>query len=80
MTEPTTPDAEPQTEPQTEPQAPTGGSDDGGAALERAEEAIDDARDAGASVAANDDITARDDERAGEYSETPDGESGAPLT
>ena len=80
MTEPTTPDAEPQTDPQTDAPVPTGPSDDGGAALERAEEAIDDARDAGASVAANDDITARDADKAGEYSETPNGEPGAPLT
>ncbi|SDU99821.1 hypothetical protein SAMN04488544_3219 [Microlunatus sagamiharensis] len=76
MSDPTTPDGETRTDPQT----PAGAADDGGAALERAEEAIDDARDAGASVAANDDITARDADKAGEYSETPDGQSGAPLT
>jgi len=76
MSDPTTPDGETRTDPRT----PGGAADDGGAALDRAEEAIDDARDARASVAANDDITALDDERAGEYSETPDGESGAPLT
>lgn len=54
------------------------GDDDGGAALERAQEAIDDAQDAQGSVAAHDDITTRDDAVAGKYSEDPGGEGGHP--
>ena len=51
---------------------------DGGEALERAAESIREARDAEGTVAASDDITSRDDERAGEYSEDPGGEGGHP--
>jgi len=47
-------------------------------ALERAAESIRQARAAEGTVAANDDITARDDERAGENSEDPGGEGGHP--
>jgi hypothetical protein len=61
-------------EPRTDPV----GGDDGGAALERAQEAIDDARDAEGGVAANDDITTHDDAMAGEYSEDAYGEGGHP--
>lgn len=52
--------------------------DDRGAALERAAESIREAQDAEDRVAAHDDITTRDDERAGEYSEDPGGEGGHP--
>jgi hypothetical protein len=55
---------------------PTDG--DHGAALERSAESIRDARDAEGTVAAHDDITARDDERAGEHSEDLDGTGGHP--
>ena len=75
MTEQTTPEPEP-TPASTE--QPDGAGDDGGAALERSAEAIDDAREAEAPVAASDDISARDDEMAGEYSEDPGGEGGHP--
>ena len=54
------------------------GDDDGGAALERAQDAIDEAHDAQGSVAAHDDITSRDEAMAGEYSEDPGGEGGHP--
>jgi hypothetical protein len=53
-------------------------ADDHGAALDRAADAIRDAQEAQGSVAAHDDITSRDDDRAGEYSEDPDGEGGHP--
>ena len=49
-----------------------------GEALDRAAESIRDAKDAEGTVAANDDITAQDDDRAGEYSEDPDGAGGHP--
>ncbi len=52
--------------------------DDQDAALDRAAESIREARDAEGRVAANDDITSRDDERAGAYSEDPEGEGGHP--
>ncbi len=90
MSEPTTSDPATETASQTHPVTesatdsapgqPAGAGDDGGAALDRVEEAISEARDAGTSVAANDDIITRDDEKAGEYSETPEGQGGAPLT
>ena len=64
------------TEPETSP--PVRGADDDGEALERAAAAIREAHEAEGSVAANDDITTRDDERAGEHSEDPDGEGGHP--
>lgn len=54
------------------------GGDDGGAALERAQEAIDEAQEAEGAVAAHDDITSRDDTMAGAYSEDPGGEDGHP--
>ena len=54
------------------------GDDDGGAALERAQDAIDEAHDAQGSVAAHDDITSRDEAMAGEHSEDPGGEGGHP--
>ena len=56
--------------------APT--ADDGGDALDRAAEAIHEARDAEGSVEANDDITSRDDERAEEHSEDPGAEGSHP--
>lgn len=73
MTEQTSPDP-------TSPSAaqPGGAGDDGGEALERSAAAIKDAREAEAPVAASDDITARDDEMAGEYSEDSYGEAGHP--
>lgn len=46
--------------------------------LERAAESIREARDAEGEVAAHDDITTLDDERAGIYSEDPDDEGGHP--
>jgi hypothetical protein len=58
--------------------ASPGVEDDHGAALDRAAESIREAQEAGGSVAAHDDITTRDDERAGEYSEDPNGEGGHP--
>jgi hypothetical protein len=72
-----------------EPDAPTGPgagtpptspgvADDHGEALERSAEAIREARDAEAPVADRDDITVRDDERAGVYSEDVGGEGGHP--
>lgn len=51
--------------------------DDGGAALDRAAAAIDEASEAEAGVAANDDITSRDDERAETHSEDPGVEDGS---
>jgi hypothetical protein len=63
-------------QPETATAAPA--TDDHGDALERSAESIREARDAEGTVAANDDITARDDERAGEYSEDPGGEGGHP--
>lgn len=61
-------------QPATESQLP----DDHGEALERSAASIREAREAEGTVAANDDITTRDDERAGEYSEDPGGEGGHP--
>jgi hypothetical protein len=64
-----------------QPQTTTSGApaeDDQGAALARAGEAIDEARGAEGDVAAHDDITSRDDARAGQHSEDPDGEGGHP--
>ena len=52
--------------------------DDDGAALERSAEAIRDAKDAGGTVAAHEDITSLDDRRAGDQSVDPDGEGGTP--
>ena len=62
----------------TDPAATPGAGDDQGAALDRAADSIREAREAEGGVAANDDITTRDDERAGEYSEDPGGEGGHP--
>ena len=45
---------------------------------ERSAESLREAREAEGTVAASDDITSRDDERAGEYSEDPGGEGGHP--
>ena len=56
----------------------TDARDDQDDALARAAESIREARDAEGAVAANDDITTRDDERAGEHSEDPGGEGGHP--
>jgi hypothetical protein len=44
---------------------------DDGSALDRAATAIHEARDAEGTVAANDDITSRDDERAEQHSDDP---------
>jgi hypothetical protein len=64
---------------QPDPSTSTSGVvDDHGAALERAAQSIREAQDAEGGVAAHDDITTRDDERAGEYSEDPNGEGGHP--
>ena len=52
--------------------------DDQGAALARSAEAIDEARGAEGSVTANDDITSRDEARAGQHSEDPDAEGPTP--
>lgn len=52
--------------------------DDHGAALDRADESIREAKDAAGTVVAHDDITTADDDRAGEYSEDPGGEGGHP--
>ena len=65
------------------PEAETGPAspapDEGGTgALDRAAESIHDAKDAEGAVAANDDITTRDADRAGDYSEDPDGSGGHP--
>lgn len=65
-------------EPTSPSAAQPGAGDDGGEALERSAEAIKDAREAEAPVAATDDITTRDDEMAGEYSEDSYGEAGHP--
>lgn len=64
-------------QPETTP-AETQVADDHGAALERAAESIREAREAGGTVAAHEDITTQDDARAGEHSEDPDGEGGHP--
>ena len=61
-----------------DPPTTSGVEEDQGAALDRAAASIREARDAEGSVAANDDITSRDDERAGVHSEDPDGEGGHP--
>ncbi|HEY0237682.1 MAG TPA: hypothetical protein VGC37_03480 [Friedmanniella sp.] len=53
-------------------------TDDQGAALDRASDAIDEAREAEGRVAASDDITSRDEAHAGEHSEDPDGSGGHP--
>lgn len=65
------------TRPGTSTEDPTT-AEDGGTALERAGEAIREAKDAGGTVAANEDITTLDDQRAGDYSEDPGGEGGHP--
>jgi hypothetical protein len=52
--------------------------DEDGAALRRSAESIREAREAEGGVAASDDITTLDEDRAGEYSEDPDGEGGHP--
>jgi len=52
--------------------------DDQGAALARSAQAIDEARGAEGGVAANDDITSHDEERAGQHSEDPDAEGPTP--
>ncbi|SER08865.1 hypothetical protein [Microlunatus flavus] len=75
MTEQTT---SPEPDPTPAPAAGDPAGDDHGAALERSAEAIDEAREAEAPVAARDDITTRDSEMAGEYSEDPGGEGGHP--
>lgn len=53
-------------------------ADDQSAALDRAAGAIREAKDAEGTVAANEDITSRDDEHAGENSDNPDGGGGLP--
>jgi hypothetical protein len=58
----------------TSPPADAGGTE----ALDQAAKSIRDAKDAEGHVAANDDITTRDDDRAGEHSEDPDGTGGHP--
>ncbi|GAA3564562.1 hypothetical protein GCM10022197_20290 [Microlunatus spumicola] len=65
------------TRPDTSTEDPTR-TEDGGTALEQAGEAIREAKDAGGTVAANEDITTLDAQRAGEYSEDPGGEGGHP--
>jgi hypothetical protein len=52
--------------------------DDAGAALDRSASSIHEAKDAAGTVAAHEDITVRDAERAGEHSEDPDGTGGHP--
>lgn len=64
--------------PAGETPAETTEGDDQGAALERAAESIDTAREAEGRVAANDDITTADQSQAGEHSQSPDGEGGRP--
>lgn len=66
------------TQPETDQPQPAHVADDHGEALERSAESLREAREAEGTVAASDDITSRDDERAGEYSEDPDGEGGHP--
>ena len=61
-----------------QPDTTTDAGDDQDDALARAAESIREARDAEGAVVANDDITTRDDERAGEHSEDPGGEGGHP--
>jgi hypothetical protein len=63
-------------QPQTTAETTT--EDDHGAALERAAGSIQEAREAEGTVAAADDITSQDEERAGEHSPDPDGEGGRP--
>jgi hypothetical protein len=65
----------PTTESPADPSAP---DDDGGAALESSADAIQEAREAEGTVAAADDITSEDDDRAGEHSLDPDGQGGQP--
>lgn len=62
-------------QPDTTAEDPTT-TESGETALGRADEAIREAKDAGGTVAANDDITTLDDQRAGDYSEDPGGEGG----
>jgi hypothetical protein len=66
-------DHQPDHDPATESATATPTVDDD-AALDRSAEAIREARDAEGTVAANDDITSRDDERAEEHSEDPGAE------
>ena len=65
-------------QPTPEPNPATPAEDDQGAALERAAESIQEAQEAGGRVVANDDITTADEARAGEHSQSPDGEGGRP--
>ena len=65
------------TRPDTSTEDPTTTAD-GETALERSGDAIREAKDAGGSVAASEDITTLDDQRAGDYSEDPNGEGGHP--
>ena len=51
---------------------------DDGIGLQHVDELIREAKDAGARVAANDDITSADDAEAGKFSEDPDGSGGHP--
>ena len=53
-------------------------TDDHGAALRRSADSIKEAEDAEGVVAGHDDITTLDAQRAGEYSEDPDGSGGHP--
>jgi hypothetical protein len=69
-------DPQPDTRMDDETDLPASGSSDkgdDGAALDRAAESIRDAQAAEGTVAANEDITSLDEQRAGEHSETPDG-------
>lgn len=68
----------PQTSPPETTPATASLSDDDGAALERSTASIREAKEAAGSVAAHEDITSLDDRRAGEQSEDPDGQGGAP--
>ena len=52
--------------------------DDASAALDRSASSIHEAEDAAGTVAAHEDITLQDAERAGEHSEDPDGTGGHP--
>lgn len=65
-------------EPTPEPGIETETETDDGGPLDRATESIREARDAEGTVAAHDDITSLDEQRAGEYSEDPGGEGGHP--
>jgi len=70
--------AQPETDqPDTSAEDPTT-TEGGETALGRADDAIREAKDAGGTVAANEDITTLDDQRAGDYSEDPNGEGGHP--